>query len=35
MLLKFEDYQYTRPDMENVKQEFNALLQDFRSASSL
>ncbi|MDW0118436.1 M3 family oligoendopeptidase [Sporosarcina thermotolerans] len=33
-MLKFEEYQYTRPDMESIKSEFNGLLEHFRSASS-
>lgn len=34
ILVKFEDYQYARPDMKEVKLDFSALLQEFRSASS-
>ena len=34
ILIKFEDYQYTKPNMAEVKQDFDALLQEFRSASS-
>ena len=33
-MLKFEDYVYTKPDMATLKKEFEALLQEFRSASS-
>ncbi|WP_339250930.1 M3 family oligoendopeptidase [Sporosarcina sp. FSL W8-0480] len=33
-MLKFEEYQYTRPDMESIKSEFNELLEQFRSANS-
>ena len=33
-MIKFEDYQYARPDMENVKEDFSILLEKFRSASS-
>lgn len=33
-MIKFEDYQYARPDMESVKEDFNMLLEEFRSASS-
>ena len=33
-MLKFEDYQYTKPEMASLKKEFEALLQEFRSASS-
>ena len=33
-MLTFEDYQYTRPSMGKLKEEFDVLLQDFRSASS-
>ncbi len=32
--MKFEDYQYARPDMDNVKENFSLLLEQFRSASS-
>jgi M3 family oligoendopeptidase len=34
MLIKFEDYQYSRPDMESVKEDFRILLEKFRTASS-
>ena len=33
-MIKFEDYQYARPDMDSVKEDFIRLLEDFRSASS-
>lgn len=33
-MLTFEDYQYTRPDMNKLKVEFDVLLQTFRSADS-
>ncbi|MDN4607266.1 M3 family oligoendopeptidase [Sporosarcina highlanderae] len=33
-MLKFEEYQYTRPDMQRIKSEFNELLEHFRSANS-
>ena len=33
-MIKFEDYQYARPDMESLKEDFNMLLEEFRSASS-
>ncbi len=33
-MIKFEDYQYTKLNMAEVKQDFDALLQEFRSASS-
>lgn len=33
-MLKFEDYVYTKPDMAALKKEFEALLQEFRSATS-
>ncbi len=33
-MLKFEDYQYARPDMEEIRGDFHKLLEDFRSAES-
>ncbi|QTD41465.1 M3 family oligoendopeptidase [Sporosarcina sp. Te-1] len=33
-MLKFEDYQYTRPDMGQIKEQFHDLLEQFRSAES-
>ena len=33
-MLKFEEFEYKRPDMDNIKQEFHGLLEQFRSAES-
>ena len=33
-MIKFEDYQYSKLNMAEVKQDFDELLQEFRSASS-
>ncbi|GKV54552.1 oligoendopeptidase F [Sporosarcina sp. NCCP-2222] len=33
-MLKFEDYQYTRPDMAEIKEQFHDLLEQFRAADS-
>lgn len=33
-MLKFEDYQYTRPDMADIKEQFHDLLEQFRAADS-
>lgn len=33
-MLKFEEFEYKRPDMSSIKKEFNELLEHFRSASS-
>jgi M3 family oligoendopeptidase len=33
-LIKFDEFQYARPVMDEIKQEFNELLQDFRTAKS-
>ncbi|MFS0689087.1 M3 family oligoendopeptidase [Sporosarcina sp. 179-K 8C2 HS] len=33
-MLTFEEFQYKRPDMQSIKQEFNSLLEQFRSAGS-
>lgn len=33
-MLTFEEFEYKRPDMESIKQEFNVLLEQFRSAES-
>ena len=33
-MVKFDEYQYSRPDIEEVKVEFEAFLQEFNSASS-
>ncbi|WP_432358214.1 M3 family oligoendopeptidase [Sporosarcina sp. UB5] len=33
-MLTFEEFEYKRPDMNNIKQEFNSLLEQFHSASS-
>ena len=33
-MLTFEEFEYKRPDMDNIKQEFNGLLEQFRSAES-
>ncbi|WP_252502660.1 M3 family oligoendopeptidase [Sporosarcina sp. Marseille-Q4943] len=33
-MLTFEEFQYKRPEMESIKQEFNSLLEQFRSAGS-
>ncbi|MFB1081306.1 M3 family oligoendopeptidase [Jeotgalibacillus sp. JSM ZJ347] len=34
-MLKFSDYEYKRPDMEQVKKDFNQLLEIFRKAETL
>jgi M3 family oligoendopeptidase len=33
-MLTFEEFEYKRPDMESIKQEFDSLLEHFRSAES-
>jgi M3 family oligoendopeptidase len=33
-LLKFEDFQYSRPDMNEIKNDFTILLEEFRTANS-
>lgn len=33
-MLTFEEFEYKRPDMDSIKQEFNGLLEQFRSAKS-
>ncbi|WP_342510791.1 M3 family oligoendopeptidase [Sporosarcina sp. FSL K6-1522] len=33
-MLTFEQYEYVRPDMDQIKQQFTSLLQDFRTANS-
>ncbi|MBB4824213.1 M3 family oligoendopeptidase [Sporosarcina luteola] len=33
-MIKFEDYQYTRPDMAQIKEQFHDLLEQFRAADS-
>ncbi len=33
--MKFEEYQYTRPQMDTLKSDFATLLQDFQQAASL
>ena len=33
-MLTFEEFEYKRPDMDNIKQEFHGLLEQFRSAES-
>ncbi|MFD1203758.1 M3 family oligoendopeptidase [Sporosarcina contaminans] len=33
-MLKFEDFEYKRPNMETIKKEFNELLERFRNAAS-
>ena len=33
-MLKFEDFQYARPDMNEIKNEFKVFLEEFRNANS-
>ena len=33
-MLKFEDFQYARPDMNDIKNDFTILLEEFRNANS-